>query len=84
MDVTHSIQIVDPEKAKFIQPFFHGYNPNTYVSPGQLVKGEVESREMEVAILAAYDYGIASLNESGLKSLQRFIDDVALRIAGKL
>jgi hypothetical protein len=84
MDATLATQVVDPEKAKLIQPFFHGYYPNTYVSPGQLVQGEVESREMEVTILAAYDYGIQSLNERGLKSLQRFIDDVALRIAGKL
>ena len=84
MDATLATQVVDPEKAKLIQPFFHGYYPNTYVSPGQLVQGEVESREMEVAILAAYDYGIQSLNKCGLTSLQRFIDDVALRIAGKI
>ncbi|WP_157608113.1 hypothetical protein [Teredinibacter turnerae] len=45
---------------------------------------EVESREMEMAIIKAYDYGIDSLTLEGKKHIQRFIDDALLRMKGKL
>ena len=76
---------LDPKKAAAINPLFKpgGFIPN-YVAPGGRVQVEVESREMEQALIQAYDYGIAALTPEGLKLLQRFIDDAVLRMSGKI
>ncbi len=77
--------LVDNEKVKSVNPFYSGneYTP-TYVVPGSIVSVEIESREMEVAIIKAYDYGVDSLNNEGKRQIQRFLDDALLRMKGKL
>lgn len=79
------LRVVDKDKAIEINPFYRGdeFTPS-YISPGDRVSVEVESREMEVAIIKAYDYGIDSLNPDGRKLIQRFIDDALLRMKGKI
>ncbi|MAR92174.1 MAG: hypothetical protein CML06_15035 [Pseudomonadales bacterium] len=78
-------KILDASKARNINPFFSSneYTPG-YVKAGSLVQVEIESREMEIAIIKAYDYGIDSLTPEGKKQIQRFIDDALLRMKGKL
>lgn len=78
-------KLVDADKARALNPFYkcNEYVPS-YVTPGELVPVEVESREMEMAIIKAYDYGIDSLTLEGKKHIQRFIDDALLRMKGKL
>lgn len=78
-------QILDPDKAIISNPFFKSneYIP-CYVKAGDLISVEVESREMEVAIIKAYDYGIESLTPKGKKLIQRFLDNALLRMKGKI
>lgn len=78
-------KFLDASKATSINPFYSGdeYTPS-YVKAGEMVSVEVENREMEIAIIKAYDYGIDSLTPAGKKQIQRFIDDALLRMKGKL
>ncbi len=76
---------LDSSKAKRINPFFRGdeYTPS-YVEAGEFISVEIESREMEMAIIKAYDYGIDCLSAEGKQQIQRFINDALLRMKGKL
>lgn len=78
-------RLVDKKKAVAVNPFYSGneYTPS-YVRPGTIVSVEVESREMEAAIIKAYDYGLDCLTVEGKKQIQRFLDDALLRMKGKL
>lgn len=76
---------LNPEKASAVNPMYspNSYTPS-YIKAGERITVEVESREMEIALIKAYDYGIDSLNEEGRTLVQRFIDDAVLRISGKI
>lgn len=75
---------LDTNKAAAIFPFFNGeYEPPQYVAPGTNVTVAIESREMELAILAAYDYGIDALSEDGRQQLDRLIADLKFVITGR-
>ncbi|HDR2494690.1 TPA: hypothetical protein QCI22_001289 [Enterobacter roggenkampii] len=43
----------------------------------------IDSREQEISILAAYDYGIEALNEEGREQLNRLIADLKVAITGR-
>ncbi|EOG6950228.1 hypothetical protein ACRZZR_003077 [Edwardsiella piscicida] len=72
------------KKAAILNPF-HGdnYDVPVYVKPGTKVSFFIESREMEMSILAAYDYGIDSLSEEGLEQLDRLISNLKVAITGR-
>ncbi|EAB5655735.1 hypothetical protein DKU75_07980 [Salmonella enterica subsp. enterica serovar Oranienburg] len=70
---------LNTEKARAIYPFYDGYN----VKPGQAVTVAIESREMEMAILAAFDYGIDALNDDGRHQLDRLLADLKVAITGR-
>lgn len=72
------------KKAAIINPF-HGnsYDVPVYIKPGTNFSVAIESREMEISILAAYDYGIDSLSEDGLEQLDRLIADLKVAITGR-
>lgn len=74
---------LDPSKAAKVNPFYKpgGYIPN-YIKAGSKVSVEVRSREMEQALIRAYDYGIGALNKQGLELIQRFIDDALVEMKG--
>ncbi|OKP28407.1 hypothetical protein [Serratia fonticola] len=75
---------LDPSKAATVNPFYNGaYTPPQYVTPGTNVTVAIESREMELAILAAYDYGIDALSEDGRQQLDRLIADLKFVITGR-
>jgi len=83
--VIRNTKLLDPDKAKVINPFFQSDELTpSYVAPRSMVSVEVESREMEIAIIKAYDYGIDCLTDEGKRQIQRFLDDALLRIKGKL
>ncbi|EAA1043672.1 hypothetical protein DBV60_001007 [Salmonella enterica subsp. enterica serovar Okatie] len=75
---------LDNRKALALNPFHDGsYNPPVYIKPGLKVAVEIDSREMEVAILAAYDYGLDALNEDGREVLNRLIAELKDKITGQ-
>lgn len=67
--------------AAIFNPFHSGnYDVPVYVKPGTKISFSIESREMEMSILAAYDYGINSLSEEGLVQLDRLFADLKVAI----
>lgn len=76
---------LDPQKAAAVNTMYTpgGFIPN-YVKAGSHVSVEVESREMEKALIRAYDYGIDALSAEGQQLVQRFVDDAVLRMSGKI
>ncbi|EAN0852646.1 hypothetical protein D7C21_14960 [Salmonella enterica] len=66
-----------------INPFHESYDIPAYVKPGQKVEIAIESREMEISILAAFDYGIEALNEEGRQQMDRLIADLKVAITGR-
>lgn len=75
--------ILDNDKAVRVNPFYDGiYEPPHYIKPGVVVSCQIDSREMELAILAAYDYGIDALSEEGKRCLDRLIATLKLEITG--
>lgn len=81
----HDFLNPDAEKARAVNPM---YSPNSYtpcyIKAGERIPVQVESRDMEVALIKAYDYGYESLNDEGRQLVQRFIDDAVLRLSGKI
>jgi hypothetical protein len=78
-------KIVEPGKARSLNPFYREDECTpSYVDVGEHVSVVIESREMEIAIIKAYDYGIDSLTPAGKKQVQRFVDYALLRMKGKL
>ena len=76
--------ILDYKKAVQINPFHKGeYEPPVYIQPDSEVTVKIESREMELAILAAYDYGIDALGEDGKHQIERLISDLKIAITGR-
>lgn len=76
--------LLDNKKALAVFPFYGGdYNPPVYIKPGASVNVAIESREQELAILAAYDYGIDALSEEGREQLNRLIADLKVAITGR-
>lgn len=74
------------KKAAIINPFHDGnYNPPKYLPEDtqRYVSVMIDSREMEVSILAAYDYGIESLSKEGIEQLERLIADLKIVITGR-
>lgn len=66
-----------------INPFGgNSYDVPTYIKPGTKVTVAIESREQEISILAAFDYGIDALNEEGRQQLDRLIADLKVAITG--
>lgn len=75
---------LDNKKALAVFPFYEGgYNPPAYIRPGARVNVAIESREQELAILAAYDYGIDALSDEGREQLNRLIADLKVAITGR-
>ncbi|NJC99687.1 hypothetical protein [Candidatus Erwinia dacicola] len=75
---------LDIKKAAVMNPFIgEGYRVPAYVKPGSELKIAIESREMEMSILAAFDYGIDALNEDGRQQLDRLIADLKVAITGR-
>lgn len=68
------MSILDEQKAKAINPFFKGYNPAVKFPEGTNIPIFVASREMELAIFAAYDYGIEALGLEGREQIQYLIN----------
>ena len=68
------------ESALAVNPFYDGYDVPVYVKPGHRVTVAIESREMEMAVLAAFDYGIDALNDDGRHQLDRLIADLKVAI----
>lgn len=72
-----------------INPFSDNntYDVPTYIKPGTHARTKVtvaiDSREQEISILAAYDYGIEALNEEGREQLNRLIADLKVAITGR-
>ncbi|EEC7215367.1 TPA: hypothetical protein ACHIXR_002892 [Escherichia coli] len=72
---------LDNRKAAALNPFHDDcYDPPAFIKPGSKVVVEIDSREMEVAILAAYDYGLDALNDDGREELNRLIADLKDKI----
>ncbi|HCB3911604.1 hypothetical protein ACV8VY_20330 [Citrobacter freundii] len=77
---------LDDYKASKINPFHNAnYQYPKYMPDHsqRYVSVMIDSREMEVSILAAYDYGIESLSEEGLEQLERLIADLKVVITGR-
>lgn len=75
---------LDNNKAAAVFPFYSGeYNVPVYIKPGASVTVSIDSREQELSILAAYDYGIDALNEEGREQLNRLIADLKVAITGR-
>lgn len=71
-------------KAAALNPFHDGcYDIPNYITPGSAVTIKIESREQELSILAAFDYGIDALNEEGRQQLDRLIADLKVAITGR-
>ena len=68
-----------------INPFSDNntYDVPTYIKLGTKVTVAIDSREQEISILAAYDYGIEALNEEGREQLNRLIADLKVAITGR-
>lgn len=76
--------ILDPKKAATVFPLGNAqYDPPVYVKPGTEVMVKIESREQEIAILAAHDYGIDALGEEGKHQIERLISDLKVAITGR-
>ncbi|EMR5620774.1 hypothetical protein WJW69_003989 [Salmonella enterica] len=74
---------LDNRKAAALNPFHDGrYDPPVFIKPGSKVTVEIDSREMEIAIFAAYDYGLDALNDEGREVLNRLIADLKDQITG--
>ncbi|HHU1966285.1 TPA: hypothetical protein ACUA66_001766 [Escherichia coli] len=72
---------LDNQKAAAFNPFHDGqYAPPAFIKPGAKVTVEIDSREMEITIFAAYDYGLDALNEEGREILNRLIAEFKDRI----
>ena len=77
-------EILDHNKAIAINPLHkRNYEPPTYIEPNTEVTVKIESREQELAILAAYDYGLDVLGEEGKRQIERLIADLKFAIAGR-
>ncbi|EPJ5822023.1 MAG: hypothetical protein E7I42_11600 [Pluralibacter gergoviae] len=75
---------LDNKKALAVFPFYSGtYEVPAYIKPGTNVIVKVESREQELAILAAYDYGVDALSEEGKEQISRLIADLKVAITGR-
>lgn len=74
------------DKAAIINPFYDAsYQYPKYLPEDtqRYVSVIIDSREMEISILAAYDYGIHSMSEEGLEQLERLIADLKIVITGR-
>lgn len=75
---------LDNKKTLAVFPFYSGkYEVPAYIKPGTNVTLKVESREQELAILAAYDYGVDALSEEGKEQINRLIADLKVAITGR-
>ena len=79
------MSILDPKKAAaiFALGAAEKYDPPVYVKPGTEVTIKIESREQELAILAAFDYGLDALGEEGKHQIDRLIADIKFAICGR-
>lgn len=77
-----SNEILDHNKAIVLNPL-HKRNdePPTYIKPNTEVTIKIESREQELAILAAYDYGLDCLGKEGKRQIERLIADLKFAIS---
>lgn len=75
---------LDNQKAATLNPFHDNhYAPPAFIKPGSKVTVEIDSREMEIAIFAAYDYGLDALNDEGRDVLNRLIAELKDRITAR-
>ncbi len=75
---------LDNNYALAMNPFHSGvYGAPQYIKPGAEVTVKIESREMEMSILAAFDYGIDALSDEGRQQLNRLIADLKVAITGR-
>ncbi|EAP4848542.1 hypothetical protein IHA60_004380 [Salmonella enterica] len=75
---------LDNQKAATLNPFHDGqYAPPAFIKPGSKVTVEIDSREMEISIFAAYDYGLDALNDEGREVLNRLIAELKDRITAR-
>jgi hypothetical protein len=76
---------LDSAKAAQVNPFSNAddYDPGAYLAEGTKVSVVIESREQEMAILAAYDYGLDALSEQGKHQIDRLIADLKFAITGR-
>ncbi|EHF8252289.1 hypothetical protein BOB35_002857 [Enterobacter roggenkampii] len=75
---------LDNQKAAALNPFHDNhYMPPAFIKPGSKVTVEIYSREMEIAIFAAYDYGLDALNDEGREVLNRLIAELKDRIIAR-
>ena len=77
------MSVLDPEKARLLNPLFTDYQPPAYIQPGETVEIRIESREQEKAILAAYDYGLDALSSEGSQEIEKLIANLKQAIVGR-
>ena len=79
-----SNEMLDAHKAKMINPFSQSkYDPPVYLQPGSTVSVSIDTREQEVAILAAYDYGLDALTDDGKQQIEFLIANLKVAITGR-
>ena len=77
-------QPLDKNKALAINPFYKGsYSTGPYLEPETNISIPIESHEQELAILAAYDYGIDALSQDGRYQLDRLLANLKVAITGR-
>lgn len=77
-------EILDQNKARLINPLdAEDYNPPVYIIPGTEVSVKIESRNQELAILAAFDYGLGALGNEGKRQIEMLIADLKMAITGR-
>lgn len=75
---------LDDHKASKINPLHRSdYDPPVFIQPGTEVTVKIGSREQELAILAAYDYGLDALGEEGIRQIEMLIADLKVAITGR-
>lgn len=79
-----TFQPLDKARALAVNPFYKSdYRAGPYIKPGTCVSVAIDSREQELAILAAYDYGLEALSAEGRMQLDRLIADLKVAITGR-
>lgn len=79
-----TFQPLDKDKARAIYPFYNGeYTVRSYIKPGANISIAIGSREQELAILAAYDYGVEALSPEGREQIEWLIADLKVAITGR-
>lgn len=76
---------LDPSRAARVHPLGKTdlYTSGPYITPGTEVTVTIDSREQELAILAAHDYGIECLSTEGREQLEFLVAQLKVAITGR-